>query len=614
MATPEDIEIATVAREVEAKREAEAAIPQESMALATGSYSPNQSMVIEGELPYVPAAEASAMSQMQPEYQGGFQMQPFPSQDFANRIISDVSGVQAPYTGPMSRDPGEPEVFPTYGVEAYDLLQPYEDVPTRPDLQFRTAEKNFTAIEPTPARGTVEAEDGITIPDTVEVTSPVLTTDAPPETAPATAPPPPTAPGTAPAKGKPEISEEKKIALQSLKYTKVAGAVGRGFDRIVQAEKAQAVLSQQMGREAAEVQRGFQAQSEVNNSKRLAELESQDKNARRQVEEIENTFKNIGDFKPDRDNWWNSRTTGQKIAAAISLMISGYQHGYAGRGGVNPMLKMMMKAVDDDISDQKSEYMAKKGKFTDKKSMFATMMSYYNNEEKAHAATENVYLSDLKNRLAGIATKYSGTQAGIDAEKRIGEIEVKQQANSAALYGKIRDAQYKWAEEGRKREKHGRSMGEYLVPLRDKYGNQLSTYDKADAREVRVSIADSKHNVDTIDRMIKKIDAYGFGEWFKPSELKADLNAISIILKGSLRVDVLGPGPVQEFEREILDDLVGNTGAITGPGKQAAKFRLRALQRESTLHYEEKLKAKVRGYVPSPQRLQLKPVARKQRK
>ncbi len=592
MATPEDIEIATVAREVEAKREAESAPPQESMALATGSYRPNQSMVIEGELPYVPAAEAAAMSQVQPEYQGGFQMQPFPSQDFADRVVADISGpqdvadisgTQEPYTGPMSLTPLELDDF---GVDAYQPDEPFvgpKDTRPGPEVEFEVSEETFDTAPVIKTNLTAPVPQG-SVSDTKTVGS-----------------------------DKTVANEQKAIAKESLKYTKAAGGALRGYSRVIQSIKADAVLAQQAGAQNAEIQRGYQEQNQRNNQARIVELREQDKAAKKQMAEIYSAYDKIGDLKIDRESWWNSRTTGQKIAAAISLMISGYLRGKAGKAGLGPN-NMIMNAIKDDIADQKNEYMAKKGKLADKKSLFATMMQQFGNTDKAHAAVEDIYLKDVVNKLQGIVTNNAGTQAAINAEKEIGIIQAKMDSGRADLYDKLlertkkeQDIQFKAEDQEIQRQK-------FLLPLRDKYGRQLRAQSEPEAIAIRQSIGDSKHNVNTIDRMIKKIEAYGFGEWFKPSELKADLNAMSIILKGSLRVEVLGPGPVQEFEREILNDLVGDTGAITGPGKRAAIFRLRALQRESTLHYQEILKAKVPGYVTPPQRLQLKPVAKKQRK
>jgi hypothetical protein len=571
MATPEDIEIAKVARDVQIKREKEAlesANPPEAMALtgtqepnifpsggnygvneADLTYSPDETMVIEGRLPdLVPVSEAEA-----PNYD--WQL---PTQAETDAMVTEVAGDQTPYYGPMSRDTLE---APDYGIDAFDpsIASQYAPPETFADQAIPFEEK-------TPATELAKA---------------------------------------------PKVDDSKEQARRSIAIMKHGLT---GYDRIVQAEKANAVLLMKQGREAAIVQQGYQQQTEEQNTKRLLELQQQEAQTKAKVEEIQKSYEDIGDFKPDRGNWWNSRTTGQKIAAAISLMISGYQHGKAGRGGAPPMLSMMMKAIDDDIADQKSEYMGKRGKAADKKSMFALMMKKFGNEKDAHAATQSIYLNQLQNKIGGIATKYSGTQAGINAEKTIGDIEVKKSQNAAKLYDERLVRKIKERKLVRDEETHSTDQGGYRVPLFSKDGKQLKARTKAMATEVTQAFADDNHNRKTIDAMILKIKAYGLGDLIQPSEIKADLHAMSSILKGSLRVPILGPGTVQAYEREILDSLIGDTGALTGPGKKAAIFRLRALQRESTSKFNENTKAKVSGFVPIETRIGFEPIPKKKRK
>ncbi|MGD0331148.1 MAG: hypothetical protein ABSB40_12035 [Nitrososphaeria archaeon] len=56
----------------------------------------------------------------------------------------------------------------------------------------------------------------------------------------------------------------------------------------------------------------------------------------------------------DPDHWWNQKSTGSKIAAGIGIILGGAGAGLQRRGGENPAMQVINRAVDQDIDAQKT--------------------------------------------------------------------------------------------------------------------------------------------------------------------------------------------------------------------------------------------------------------------
>jgi hypothetical protein len=139
----------------------------------------------------------------------------------------------------------------------------------------------------------------------------------------------------------------------------------------------------------------------------------------------------VGEFKVDRDRYWDNKTTGMKIATAISLMLSAYAHAKSGRGGVDPALKMMMKAVEDDISDQVKNYNSKVAGLGRKQSLFGLFRQRGLDAQQAEKAATMKAFSELRLDLGRQKLKTNSQMAKI----QLAEAELKLEMAEKGIAG-----------------------------------------------------------------------------------------------------------------------------------------------------------------------------------
>jgi hypothetical protein len=103
----------------------------------------------------------------------------------------------------------------------------------------------------------------------------------------------------------------------------------------------------------------------------------------------------------DPDKYWNSRTSGQKASAIVSVILGGIGGGMSGTGQ-NVALQMLNDHVNKDIDSQKVDL----GK---KETLYSQNLAKYGQERAATAATQLQYNNALQAKL-GMAAAQSGSQ------------------------------------------------------------------------------------------------------------------------------------------------------------------------------------------------------------
>ncbi len=121
---------------------------------------------------------------------------------------------------------------------------------------------------------------------------------------------------------------------------------------------------------------------------------------KRNDERSEKLFQEAMDSKIDPNRYWENKSTGGKISAAIGIALAGIGGGMGGQGG-NMALDVINKAIDRDIDAQKAN-------LSNKNSLLSKNLEMTHNLESAVAMTRADHLAIAAAQVAKIA----GTNAG----------------------------------------------------------------------------------------------------------------------------------------------------------------------------------------------------------
>ena len=136
-------------------------------------------------------------------------------------------------------------------------------------------------------------------------------------------------------------------------------------------------------------------------------------------------------INPNR--YWESRSTGQKIAGLIGIMFGAVGASMAGRGGENPAMAILNKAIDADIDAQKSAYQNAKGNLGDKQNAYAMAMNELGNQQGALLAAKSSALSQVEMQMKSIAARAGSQEAKAKAQIAIGQVQEEKAKLNAAL-------------------------------------------------------------------------------------------------------------------------------------------------------------------------------------
>jgi hypothetical protein len=108
----------------------------------------------------------------------------------------------------------------------------------------------------------------------------------------------------------------------------------------------------------------------------------------------------------DRDRWWASRSTPQKIAGFIELALSGFSRAPS----------MIMKRIDDDVKAQEFAFYATRDTAQAKQTAFSMAMQKYQNADAARAVAAAAGREAAQAQLAAMGAKWKGTEAANKAD------------------------------------------------------------------------------------------------------------------------------------------------------------------------------------------------------
>lgn len=642
MSTPEDIEIA--------KQANAAVIAREGTAL-TGVSSElafDEPMVIEGQLPnFVPVAEAEGS--ITPYADGpapvatpyadgtadGFTgpADPF-NQSWVDHRIRQVTGPNPqeldPYGGPMSLTPDSPEPLSDFGVDAFDphdifasidnptyaydsRYDPPDDAPDGPGPSFKSTAKSpyGGGVSKTPYADAAELDDKKRAAKALalyKLTKPVFDALSPEEQE-AEINQIIGAQDVLEGVGEGEIQTTEGLAPSAIGAD--AQTMSAKGARSPQATLAQIAVDQQklklqsINQEIVSTDRAV-ARSRVLEAEAADDTEAKIADSDKAFNELKSAMDSVGDFKVDRDRYWDNKSTGLKIATAISLMLSAYAHAKSGRGGVDPALKMMMQAVENDISDQVKNYNSRVAGVGRKQSLYGLFRQRGLDSQQAEKAATMKAFSELRMDLGRQKLRTNSQMAKLQIEEAEMKLKMAEQGIASGFapttfnqWQRAKEHEYKMSSDIQKRTSN-------VV----RGGRRLLARDKTEAARGDKIEATANKGVRAFQDMRNLINKMEVTDLFNPwSQLRQQIKTQRAIMFRTYK-DVVSPGTIMsdqdalrvaKIDRDPTDISIGNWTDVKG----FTSFSLTALddfEKSLLSKRDDDLRGIFRNY-PTPKRI-----------
>ncbi len=146
------------------------------------------------------------------------------------------------------------------------------------------------------------------------------------------------------------------------------------------------------------------------------DAETRGKDLEAQANDILGDAKHLANYHEDSNHFWKTRSTAQTIAAYIGIALGGFAAGM--NGGPNHAQDQINRMVDQDVSDQRAAYNAKKDSLVVKRSAYGMAMERYGHDDnKATTAVRLAALDkvDAQARLA--AAQHRGADTANELDK-----------------------------------------------------------------------------------------------------------------------------------------------------------------------------------------------------
>ena len=307
-------------------------------------------------------------------------------------------------------------------------------------------------------------------------------------------------------------------------------------------EKQQALEQAQIQQQAEVEKQAMQKEQAVATAQdqlQKQKIESVAKKQKALQEQIEKEDAELKNIDPDR--YWNSKSTGQKIMAGIGLVLAGMGAGATGQP--NAALQVIQNAIDNDIKAQKlnaEQALAKKKHALNIVELqLKKLDSSTNNQLKKvqiQKLMQEMQQSQIKLQESRLMAKKLTSNDGLTREEVFG-LDPKLQERMVML-----------------------SDGNFRPALSEQLAKKLN----------QETIPQSKDAIRGLTRL-KEIMNQPAAEL--RLSLRAEAATIKQALKGSLRLELFGPGVMTDFESKMADKIIGDpTKILTMDSMEKAKF------------------------------------------
>lgn len=403
--------------------------------------------------------------------------------------------------------------------------------------------------------------------------------------------------GVAPEVVAPEIITEEAPAVTAQKEI-----AADALNKLTGLQRQEASINEQLGKEEYEVLEGFRKRKAEIDVENELEIEADQQKVHEANEELEQANEDLGELKIDRDRWWGSRSTGQKIAAALSLMITGYQSGAAGKG-ISPLVGMINKAIDKDVADQVASYRGKERGVQRKQTLLDHYKGKLGDTEKAVAALKTKAYDDAIAKVQLSVAKQKGPLAKLKGEQAIAQLEVQRDIEKAKYLKVSLKDQIALSKESREQKKITTSI--------KRGGKFLTTNRPTEATKANEIYADLNTAQKSIGRLNQLYDQYDITDLANPnSDVKIEMESIRVGLKAAFRKYLVGGGTLSEADQAVIDLAIKDPNGFydtiaTNRGRKSYNNLLKNFEVKSN----EQLKTLVPGYTSKSVAMDMQPGA-----
>lgn len=238
--------------------------------------------------------------------------------------------------------------------------------------------------------------------------------------------------------------------------------------------------------------------------------------------------KDISEKKIDPNKLWSSMGAANKIGMAISFILGGISQGML-KSGNNQAVTMFNKMVDDDIASQKAELGKKENLLSQNMAKFKDNVLA---EQMTRTQLQSAFQSQLQSRAAQSGSKLAIQQAKLAN----GQIEEEKQKHIVAMAA---------------------AKAKAMASKTDQFVPQLGAYAQSPeaAKKINQRLVDSNKASSGLNSLLAISQMSG--KSFSP-EMRAKAQTEALMLQGSLREDIVGPGTVSDSDREMLKAVVAD--------------------------------------------------------
>lgn len=295
----------------------------------------------------------------------------------------------------------------------------------------------------------------------------------------------------------------------------------------------------------------------------VAEMQRQDEMAAG-MQKLETAMHEAANGKIDPNHFWNSRTTGQKVMAAIALALGGIGGGISGKGG-NVGFDIINHAIDRDIEAQKSNLAQKNQAVQNQTGLYNMMRQRFGDERQAYLATRAAYLQNVEMQVHEIAARNDSAIIQGNAQAMLGQVKMQQEQIKAQMAESLgQKALLKQLSGGDATQITGAQLANMPKEIKENFvqgeGIKGIAHGTKGAEQMREQIGTVGQAKAQINRLIEI--GKDNGRSFTPSQAKAEAEVIVGMLQGILRTPIVGPGAVSESERALIKSVIANPTEI----------------------------------------------------
>jgi hypothetical protein len=285
--------------------------------------------------------------------------------------------------------------------------------------------------------------------------------------------------------------------------------------------------------------------------------------------------------------------TGNKIQAALAIALGGIGAGLT--GGENQALKIINKAIDADIDAQKEN----------RNSLYNIMLSKHKRHEMALSAAKGDALQKVQNALNTFTVQAKSAEAQQSAAKLANDLELQKIAYKDYFQKKNAGDYLSYQAQ------NGATLtpNEIEVLPKEKRERLVNgagfASNMESAKKIREAKADVMGIENDIERLLQIRRQYG-SEVF-PTEVAKEARALAMGIQAKLRVPILGPGTVNDTEREMLQDLMNTDPTRFFSTDAVVQTQLQTVMGMAQRNFDNMLKAEGIGVKPRPTRMENAP-------